>query len=119
MLQFDAAQAREITRLCFFQRVRAFIREQSRHPAFVARAQGPAPGDALWAPLWPALQAQGAHDAAVGLAFALACDALGLSPAQALAPIGAPADPPLAMKLFLARRGLLRFSAFDCPELTR
>ena len=119
MLHFDLTQARELARLCFFQRVRAFIREQSHHCAFVARAQGPEPSEALWAPLWPALQAQGAHDAAVGLAFALACDALGLSPTQALAPIGAPADPPLAMKLFLARRGLLRFSAFDCPELTR
>jgi hypothetical protein len=53
------------------------------------------------------------------MCFVLACATLGIDSARAAEAVRQTSQPETSMKLFLSERGLLRFSAFDVPDLTR
>lgn len=119
MLHFDTAQMAAITQAHFFSRVAEFIREQTgvavyRHAAMDAPLRA-----ALWAPHWPTLRDASEHDAALFMCFLLACATLGVDANRAAEAVRQSSQPEASMKLFLSERGLLRFSAFDVPALTR
>ena len=118
MIQISEGQMADLVRLHFFQKVAAFIGEQSALPAYREIARDAARREALWAPHWPRLSAEPEHDAALFMCFLLACSLLGIDPARAASAARRTADPEMSMKTFLAERGLLRFSAFELPQLT-
>jgi len=117
MLHIGSAQMAAITRSHFFARVAAFVGEHTTAAAYRAAAADPVLRRAVWTPHWPGLCARSEHDAALAMCFLLACATLGVDEARASAALRDSADPELGMKLFLSRHGLLRFSAFDVPEL--
>lgn len=119
MLQLDAAQMAAVTQSHFFARVADFVCAQSRVGAFRDAARDKPLRSALWAPHWPALREATERDAALFMCFLLACATLHIDVPRAAAAIRQSTDPGTSMKLFLSERGLLRFSAFDVPELTR
>lgn len=119
MLHFDTAQMSAITQAHFFSRVAEFIRHQTTVAAYRQAAQDTSLRTALWAPHWPTLREASEHDAALFMCFLLACAALGVDSTRAAEAVRQSAQPETSMKLFLSERGLLRFSAFDVPDLTR
>ncbi len=119
MLQFDAHQMAAVTQAHFFSRVAEFIRDQTTVRAYREAALDKPLRNALWDPHWPTLRDASEHDAALFMCFLLACAALRIEVARATVAIRQATRPELSMKLFLSERGLLRFSAFDCPEITR
>ncbi len=119
MLHFDTAQMAAITQAHFFSRVAEFIRDQTPIPAYRQAALDTALRTSVWAPHWPTLRDATEHDAALFMCFLLACATLGIDVARAAAAVRQSTQPEQSMKLFLAERGLLRFSAFDVPDLTR
>jgi hypothetical protein len=119
MLHFDTAQMSAITQAHFFSRVAEFIRDQTTIPAYRQAAQDTSLRTALWAPHWPTLRVASEHDAALFMCFLLACATLGVDSTRAAEAVRQSSQPETSMKLFLSERGLLRFSAFDVPDLTR
>lgn len=119
MLQFDPAQMAAVTQAHFFHRVSEFVREQTTVAAFREAALDKPLRTALWAPHWPALREATEHDAALFMCFLLACATLRIDVARAAAAVRQATQPEMSMKLFLSERGLLRFSSFDLPHLTR
>jgi hypothetical protein len=119
MLHFDTAQMAAITQAHFFSRVAEFVRDQTSVPAYRQAALDTTLRTALWAPHWNTLRDATEHDAALFMCFLLGCAALGVDPARAAEAVRQTSQPETSMKLFLSERGLLRFSAFDVPELTR
>ena len=119
MLHFDTAQMSAITQAHFFSRVAEFIRDQTTVAAYRQAAMDTSLRTALWAPHWPTLRDASEHDAALFMCFLLACDALGVDSTRAAEAVRQSSQPETSMKLFLSERGLLRFSAFDVPDLTR
>ena len=117
MLDFDRALTDELVRRCFFQRVRRFILRQSLHPAFRAAARQTERTEALWRPAWPRLQPQSERSAAMGLSLLLAADVLQLQAGQLPLSTGdADADGERCRDFFACHR-LLRWAAFDLPDL--
>ena len=119
MLHFDTAQMAAITQAHFFSRVAEFVRDQTTVAAYAQAALDTTLRTALWAPHWPTLRDASEHDAALFMCFLLACATLGVDATRAAAAVRQTAQPEMSMKLFLSERGLLRFSAFDVPDLTR
>jgi hypothetical protein len=119
MLHFDTAQMSAITQAHFFSRVAEFIRDQTTVAAYRQAAQDTSLRTALWAPHWPTLREASEHDAALFMCFLLACATLGVDSTRAAEAVRQSTQPETSMKLFLSERGLLRFSAFDVPDLTR
>ncbi len=119
MLHFDATQMATITQAHFFQRVAEFVREQSPVAAFRDAALDKPLRTSLWLPHWPALRDASEHDAALFMCFLLACGMLRIDVGRAAAAVRQATQPEMSMKLFLSERGLLRFSAFDLPHLTK
>jgi hypothetical protein len=119
MLHFDTAQMAAITQAHFFSRVAEFIRNQTPVAAYRQAASDTTLRTAVWAPHWSALRHACEHDAALFMCFLLACVALGVDAIRAAEAVRQSSQPETRMKLFLSERGLLRFSAFDVPELTR
>jgi len=119
MLHFDTGQMAAITQAHFFSRVAAFVHEQTSVPAFRQAARDTARRTAVWAPHWPTLRDASEHDAALFMCFLLACDTVGVDAVRAADAVRQSSQPEMSMKLFLSERGLLRFSAFDVPGLTR
>jgi hypothetical protein len=119
MLHFDTAQMSAITQAHFFSRVAEFIRHQTTVAAYRQAALDTALRTALWAPHWPTLRDASEHDAALFMCFLLACATLGVDGTRAAEAVRQSSQPETSMKLFLSERGLLRFSAFDVPDLTR
>jgi hypothetical protein len=118
MIRISEFQYAELTREHFFQKVAAFVREQSSIPAYRECASDRDRRDALWRPHWARLSVQPEHDAALFMCFLLACSMLEIDTERAAHAALHAADPEMSMKLFLSERGLLRFSAFELPELT-
>jgi UDP-N-acetylmuramyl pentapeptide synthase len=118
MLHFDTAQMAAITQAHFFSRVAEFIRNQTTVGAYREAASDTTLRTALWAPHWSTLRSASEHDAALFMCFLLACATLGLDATRAAEAVRQSSQPETRMKLFLSERGLLRFSAFDVPELT-
>jgi hypothetical protein len=119
MLHFDAAQMAAITQAHFFSRVAEFVREQTTVAAYRDAAFDKPLRTSLWAPHWPTLRDATEHDAALFMCFLLACATLRIDVSRATTAIRQSTHPEMSMKLFLSERGLLRFSAFDLPELTK
>lgn len=119
MMHFDTAQMAAITQAHFFSRVAEFVRRQTTVDAFRQAALDTRLRTELWAPHWPALREATEHDAALFMCFLLACHTLGVDSARAAEAVRQSSQPETSMKLFLSERGLLRFSAFDVPDLTR
>ncbi len=119
MLHFDTAQMAAITQAHFFSRVAEFIRDQTSVAAYRHAALDAPLRAALWAPHWPTLRDVSEHDAALFMCFLLACAMLGVDANRAAEAVRQSPQPETSMKLFLSERGLLRFSAFDVPALTR
>ena len=119
MRHVDPAQMAAITQAHFFQRVAAFVHDQTTSPAFRAAALDSGRRNALWTPHWPRLRHATEHDAALFMCFLLGCAALGVDATRATEAVRQSSQPEMSMKLFLSERGLLRFSAFDVPDLTR
>lgn len=119
MLHFETDQMAAMTQAHFFSRVGEFVRDQTTVAAFRAAALDTALRRELWAPHWPTLRDASEHDAALFMCFVLACALLGVDAARAATAVRQTAQPEMSMKLFLSQRGLLRFSAFDVPNLTR
>ena len=107
MLHFDTAQMAAITQAHFFSRVAEFVRDQTTVAAYRQAA------------LDTTLRNASEHDAALFMCFLLACATLGVDSTRAAAAVRQTSQPEMSMKLFLSERGLLRFSAFDVPDLTR
>lgn len=119
MMHFDTAQMAAITQAHFFSRVAEFVRHQTTVDAFRQAALDTRLRTELWAPHWPALREASEHDAVLFMCFLLACHTLGVDSARAAEAVRQSSQPETSMKLFLSERGLLRFSAFDVPDLTR
>jgi hypothetical protein len=119
MLHFDTAQMAAITQAHFFSRVAEFIRDQTTVPAYRQAALDTTLRTALWASHWGTLRDATEHDAALFMCFLLACATLGVDATRAAEAVRQSSQPETSMKLFLSERGLLRFSAFDVPDLTR
>ncbi len=119
MIHIHPAQMAAITQAHFFARVAEFVCEQTAVAAYRDAALDVAQRTALWTPHWPALRHATEHDAALFMCFLLACATLGIDVGRAAAAVRQSSQPEMSMKLFLSERGLLRFSAFDVPELTR
>ncbi len=119
MLHFDTAQMAAITQAHFFSRVAQFIRDQTPDTAFRQAALDTTLRTALWAPHWPTLRDASEHDAALFMCFLLGCAAQGVDATRAAEAVRQSAQPEHRMKLFLSERGLLRYAAFDVPDLTR
>jgi hypothetical protein len=119
MLHFDTAQMAAITQAHFFSRVAEFIRDQTTVAAYRQAALDTTLRAALWAPHWSTLREASEHDAALFMCFLLACATLGVDATRAAEAVRQSSQPETSMKLFLSERGLLRFSAFDVPDLTR
>jgi hypothetical protein len=119
MLHFDTAQMAAITQAHFFSRVAEFIRDQTTVQAYRQAALDTTLRTALWAPHWGTLRDATEHDAALFMCFLLACATLGVDATRAAEAVRQSSQPEMSMKLFLSERGLLRFSAFDVPDLTR
>jgi hypothetical protein len=119
MLHFDTAQMAAITQAHFFSRVAEFVRDQTTVPAYRQAALDTTLRTALWAPHWSTLRDASEHDAALFMCFLLGCAALGVDPVRATEAVRQSLQPETSMKLFLSERGLLRYSAFDVPDLTR
>ena len=109
MLHFDTAQMSAITQAHFFSRVAEFIRDQTTVPSYRQAAQDTTLRTALWAPHWPTLF----------MCVLLACATLGVDATRAAEAVRQSSQPETSMKLFLSERGLLRFSAFEVPDITR
>ncbi len=118
-MQIDALQMKALTRDYFFGRVATFIRQQTVHDGYRKAVSDVLARNALWAHHWPALADESESMAAMYLCFVLACRTLGLDPEQGVAIARSAHDPAFSFKTFFATRGLLRFSAFDVPELMR
>jgi len=116
LIVLSHARAQALTQGLFFRRVRGFLRSHSLHPGLQAALADPEAVDALWAPHWPQCAPASAHDAAVRLTVVLACRVLRRPTAPLLAPDDQGRFAEAACKQFLARRGLVRFSAFDAPQ---
>ena len=108
-----------MTREYFFTRVASFIVEQSPHASYRALASDPSRRSAVWLAEWEWLAGESEQVAAIFMCFVLACVALGLDPQHGIALARHAPDPAFSIKTFLSERGLVRFSAFDTPELTR
>ncbi len=119
MLQFDTTQMAAANQAHFFHRVAAFVCEQTPIAAYRDAAVDKPLRNALWAPHWPALREATEHDAALFMCFVLACATLRIDVARAATAIRQATQPEMSMKLFLSERGLLRFSSFDLPHLSR
>ena len=119
MMHFDTDQMAAITQAHFFSRVAEFVRHQTTVDAFRQAALDTRLRTELWAPHWPTLRDATEHDAALFMCFLLACHTLGVDSARAAEAVRQSSQPETSMKLFLSERGLLRFSAFDVPDLTR
>ena len=119
MLHFETAQMAAITQAHFFSRVAAFVADQTTVGAYRQAALDTPLRTALWAPHWPTLRNASEHDAALFMCFLLGCAVLGVDATRAAAAVRQTSQPETSMKLFLSERGLLRFSAFDVPDLTR
>jgi hypothetical protein len=117
--RIDADQMAYLTREHFFTRVASFILEQSPQADFRALASDRSRRNALWLDEWSWLATEPAQMAAMFMCFVLACAALGLDPQRGVALARGASDPAFSIKTFLSERGLMRFSAFDTPELTR
>ncbi len=118
MLHFDTAQMAAITQAHFFSRVAEFIRDQTTVAAYRQAALDTTLRTGLWVPHWPTLRDASEHDAALFMCFLLACATLGIDSTRAVEAVRQTSQPETSMKLFLSERGLLRFSAFDVPDLT-
>ena len=119
MPPIDSTQMAAISQAHFFARVAEFVSEQTTVSAYRGAALDLTLRTALWTPHWPALRQATEHDAALFLCFLLACQVLGIDVGRAAAAVRQCSQPELRMKLFLSERGLLRFSAFYVPDLTR
>ena len=119
MPHFDTAQMAAITQAHFFSRVAEFIRDQTSVAAYRHAAMDTASRTATWAPHWSTLREASEHDAALFMCFLLACTTLGVDADRAAEAVRQASQPETSMKRFLSERGLLRFSAFDVPHLTR
>ncbi len=119
MLRIDDDQMADLTRDHFFARVASFILDQSAHAGLRALASDSSRRRALWLAEWPWLAAESEQRAAMFMCFVLACAALGLDPQRGVALARSAPDPAFSIKTFLSERDLMRFSAFDTPELTR
>ena len=119
MPHVDTTQMAALTQAHFFGRVAAFVCEQTTDPAFRAAALDRPARTALWLPHWPTLRQASEHDAALFMCFLLACATLQIDVARAATAVRQASHPEQSMKLFLSERGLLRYSAFDVPDITR
>ena len=115
MIELDPAQRAALEKARFFARVADFIRQRSRVRAYQEAALDKPLLDRLWSPHWPTLRDSSPHDAALFMAFLLACATLRIDVPRALAAIGESIHPDRCMELFLSERGLLREGAFDDP----
>ena len=118
MIHIGEDQMAALVRAHFFQKVVAFIAEQSSIPGYRAIALDRELREGLWLPHWPRLRDEPEHDAALFMCFLLACSMSDIDTERAANVARQTADPEMSMKTFLAERGLLRFSAFELPELT-
>ena len=96
-----------------------FVRDQTTVAAYRQAALDTTLRTELWAPHWPTLRHASEHDAALFMCFLLGCAALGVDATRAAEAVRQSSQPENSMKLFLSERGLLRYSAFDVPDLTR
>jgi hypothetical protein len=119
MPHVDTHQMSALIQVHFFGRVAAFVCEQTTDPAYRAAALDRPARTALWLPHWPTLRQASEHDAALFMCFLLACATLQIDVDRAAAAVRHTARPEHSMKLFLSERGLLRYSAFEVPDLTR
>jgi hypothetical protein len=117
MIQILEAQMVALVRAHFFQKVAAFVCDQSSIPAYRKIARDTEIREALWIPHWPQLSVEPEHDAALFMCFLLACAMLEIDTVRAARVARQSADPEMSMKTFLSERGLLRFSVFELPEL--
>lgn len=118
-MHIDARQMEALTREYFFGRIATFILEQSTHGEYRAAVSDVPTRNALWVEHWPTFADESEALAAMYLCFVLACRTLGLDPEQGVAIARSAHDPAFSLKTFFSMRGLLRFSAFDVPELMR
>jgi hypothetical protein len=118
-MQIDALQMKALTRDYFFGRVATFIRQQTTHEGYRKAVSDAEARNALWAHHWPSLSEASESMAAMYLCFVLACRTLGLDPEKGVAIARSAQDPAFSFKSFFETHGLLRFSAFDVPELMR
>lgn len=116
-MQIDALQMKALTRDYFFGRVATFIRQQTTHDGYRRTVSDVPARNALWADHWPSLSGEPESLAAMYLCFLLACRTLGLDLEQGVAIARSAQDPAFSLKTFFSTHGLLRFSAFDVPEL--
>ena len=118
-MQIDALQMKTLTREHFFGRVATFIQQQTTHDGFRADVSDVIARNELWAHYWPELSDEPEALAAMFLCFVLACRTLGLDPKEGVALARSAEDAAFSLKTFLSTHRLLRFSAFDVPQLTR
>jgi hypothetical protein len=118
-MKIDACQIEALTREHFFGRVATFILQQTTHVEYRCAVSNVPARDELWGHYWPQFVAEPEALAAMYLCFVLACRALGLDPGEGVAIARSAEQPAFSLKTFLATHGLLRFSAFDVPELMR
>lgn len=119
LLEIDAAVHASLAQSALFARVAEFIRDRSPHPALRAAALDRPLRAALWTPHWRTLGESTDDDAMLFLCFLLACATLRIDIPRATAAIRQSTRPALSMKLFLAERGLMRFSADELPALVK
>ncbi len=116
-MHINSLQMKALTQAYFFDRVAAFIRQQTTHDGYRDAVSDVPARNALWAQYWPGLADEPEALAAMYLCFVLACRTLGFDPQQGVVIARRSDDPAFSLKTFLSTRGLLRFSAFDVPEL--
>ena len=116
-MQIDALQMKLLTRQHFFGRVVTFIHQQTTHDGYRHAAADVHARNELWAHFWPELADEPEALAAMYLCFVLACRTLGLDTEQGVAIARSAQDPVFSLKTFFSTHRLLRFSAFDVPEL--
>jgi hypothetical protein len=116
-MQRDALQMKALTQGYFFDRVASFIRPQTTHDGYRKAVSDVPARNALWAYHWPSLADEPESLAAMYLCFVLACRTLGLDPEHGVVIARSAQNPTFSLKTFFSTHGLLRFSAFDVPEL--
>jgi len=115
MIELDTTQRAALEKSRFFARVAEFVRARSPVQAFREATFDKPLLDRLWSPHWPRLRESSPHDAAVFMAFLLACATLRMDVVRAIDAISQSLHPDRSMKLFLSERGLLGEGAFDDP----
>jgi hypothetical protein len=119
LLELDAALHASQAQAERYARVADFICERSPLAALREAAQDKPMRAALWAPHWARLQDMEENMATLFMCFLLACALLRIDIPRATAAVRQSTRPELSMKLFLAERGLMQFSAEELPALVK